>query len=284
MTSAAELTRRLGGRWQGRYGIARCIAHGDHNPSLSIIDGERGPILTCFAGCDWRDIRAELQRRGLLEGKTRQPPRIRFIGKPSSQDRSKRRQHEKATWLWSQRRPIEGTLAECYLRGRGYSGVIPKTLAFLPPSKPEHHPAMIAAYALVDEPEPGVLGSPCNVQAIHLTLLRPDGSGKADIDHPKLTISSPRGRPIALSPPNDLLGLAITEGIEDALTVHEATGLGAWAAGSAPMMPALAYVLPGYIEAVTIYAHDDAGRQYALQLADRLWARGIEPFVEGLAL
>ena len=42
--------------------------------------------------------------------------------------------------------------------------------------------------------------------------------------------------------------LAITEGIEDRLTVHEATGLGAWAAGSASRMPALAYVLPGYIE------------------------------------
>jgi hypothetical protein len=282
MTSAAELTRRLGGRWQGRYGIARCIAHRDHNPSLSIIDGERGPILTCFAGCDWRDIRAELQRRGLLEGNTRQPPRIRFIGKPSSQDRSKRRQHEKAAWLWSQRRPIEGTLAECYLRGRGYSGVIPKTLAFLPPSRPEHHPAMIAAYALVDEPEPAVLSSPRDVSAVHLTLLRPEG-GKAVVEQPKLTVASPLGRPIVLAPPNDLLGLAITEGIEDALTVHRATGLGAWAAGSAPLMSALADVMPYYIETATIYAHDDGGRQNALQLADCLRMRGIEVFVEGLA-
>jgi hypothetical protein len=39
--------------------------------------------------------------------------------------------------------------------------------------------------------------------------------------------------PIVLAPPNDLLGSSITEGIEDALTMHEATGLGTWAAGSA---------------------------------------------------
>ena len=41
------------------------------------------------------------------------------------------------------------------------------------------------------------------------------------------------GAPIVLAPLTDALGLAITEGIEDALSVHEATGLGVWAAGSA---------------------------------------------------
>ena len=285
--TAAELTRLLGGQWHGSYGVARCPAHDDGNPSLSIRDGngDRGPILKCFAGCERRDVYAELRKRGLFEPGRAPSPR------PSASTTSKQRadyqrqQRETAAWLWSQRRPIAGTPAERYLRKvRGYCGPIAKTLAFLPPTKPEHHPAMIAAYALVDEPLPGVLGAPADISAVHLTLLRPDGSGKADVDYPKLTISSPRGRPISLAPPNDLLGLAITEGIEDGLTVHEATGLGAWAAGSASRMPALAYVLPGYIEAVTIYAHDDGGRQYALQLADRLRARGIEPFIDGLAL
>ena len=285
MRNAIELTRLLRGRWHGRYGIARCPVHEDHSPSLSITDGWNGPAVKCFAGCDWRDVCAELRRRGLLEQRsTARSIKARPISKQRNGADYELRQRRKAAWLWSKRRPIQGTPAEHYLRAvRGYCGLIPKSLAFLPPAKPEHHPAMIAAYALVDEPEPGVLSPPCNVQAIHLTLLKSDGSGKAEVGHAKLTISSPRGRPIALAPPNDLLGLAITEGIEDALTVHEATGLGAWAAGSAPMMPALAYVLPGYIEAVTIYAHDDGGRQYSLQLADRLSARGIEIFVEGLA-
>src|SRR5262249_23942898 len=66
------------------------------------------------------------------------------------------RQARKAAWLWSQRQPIAGTPAEAYLRGaRRYSGLIPRTVAFLPPTKPKHHLAMIAAFGIPDEPEPG---------------------------------------------------------------------------------------------------------------------------------
>jgi hypothetical protein len=37
------------------------------------------------------------------------------------------------------------------------------------------------------------------------------------------------GFPIVLAPVNDGLGLSITEGIEDALSLHQATGLPQWA-------------------------------------------------------
>jgi hypothetical protein len=158
--------------------------------------------------------------------------------------------------------PIIGTIGEKYVRDeRCYSGPLPPTLAFLPPSKPEHHPAMIAAFGLCDEPEPGVLAAPRDVRAVHLTLLKRDGSGKADVEKPKLIVGSPLGLPIVLAPPNDLLGLAICEGIEDALTAHEATGLGAWAAGSAPFMPKLAGAVPDYIEAITRAARRPRARR-----------------------
>ena len=116
-------------------------------------------------------------------------------------------------------------------------------------------------------------------------MLRVNGSGKADVEKPKLMIGSPGLWPIVLAPPNDLLGLAITEGIEDALSAHEATGLGAWAAGAAGRMPLLAIVIADYIECVTIYAHRDAaGRKGATELAKRLDERGIkEVMVEGLS-
>jgi putative DNA primase/helicase len=128
-----------------------------------------------------------------------------------------------------------------------------------------------------------MLGTPRNVEAVHLTLLRPDGSGKAQVDKPKIIVGSPRGLPIMLAPPNDLLGLAITEGIEDALSAHQATGLGVWAAGAAYFMPKLAAVVPSYIEAVTIYAHaDKAGQDGAQQLAAALRKCGIEVETEGL--
>jgi Toprim domain len=292
MMTAAQLTRALGGRWHQRgsnksYGTARCVAHDDSSPSLSVVDGKDGPVATCFAGCDWRDVREELRRRGLLDDvptRSRRPGKT-ILGTPAPRNPEYgRQQHEKAAWLWSRGRPIEGTPADRYLReARRYSGPIPKTLAFLPPSKPDHHPAMIAAYAIVDEPEPGLVGQPRDVEAAHLTLLRPDGSDKAEVECPKITVGSPRARPIVIAPPNDLLGLAITEGIEDALSIHHAMQLGAWAAGCASFMPALAETVPSYIEAVTIYAHDDGGKRYALQLADRLVTRDIEVRVEGIA-
>jgi putative DNA primase/helicase len=194
------------------------------------------------------------------------------------------RQARKAAWLWSQRQPIAGTPAEAYLRGaRRYSGLIPRTLAFLPPSKPKHHPAMIAAFGIPDEPERGIISKPRDADAVHLTLLRPDGGGKADVKPNKLIIGRPLGRPIVIAPTNDLLGLAITEGIEDALSAHEATGLGAWAAGAAGFMPVLAAAVPSYIEAVTVYAHEDkAGQAGAHELAEALDHRGIEIRLEGL--
>jgi hypothetical protein len=85
------------------------------------------------------------------------------------------------------------------------------------------------------------------------------------------------GMPIVLAPPNDLLGLAITEGIEDALSVHEATGLGTWAAGAASRLPALVSAIPGYIDTVkTIMDDDVAGRRFARELATRIADRNIE--------
>jgi putative DNA primase/helicase len=196
-----------------------------------------------------------------------------------------RRQHRKARWLWSQRQPIGGTIAERYLReARGITCPLPATLGFLPPRKPEHHPAMIAAFALPDEIEPGLLGEPRGVEAVHLTLLRADGSDKAEVEPNKITVGSPGGLPIVLAPPNDLFGLAITEGIEDSFTVYQSTGVGAWAAGPAGRLPTLAEVIPDFIDSITIFAHPDkAGRVGAHGLAKRLDQRGIEVLLEGVS-
>ena len=80
-----------------------------------------------------------------------------------------------------------------------------------------------------------------------------------------------------LAPVNDLLGLAITEGIENGLSTYEATGLGAWAAGSASRLPALAAVVDPCVECVTIVTDDDHdGRRHAIALAEQIRARGIE--------
>jgi hypothetical protein len=198
-------------------------------------------------------------------------------------DQYKLEQHRKARWLWSQRRPIAGTPADRYLREvRAYCGPIPLTLAFLPPIKAGHHPVMIAAFAMPDEPEPGVLVAPCRIRAVHLTLLLPDGSDKAKVKPNKITVGSPGAFPIVLAPVNDLGGLIVTEGIEEGLTaVQCGDGRGVWAAGSCTRMPGLA--IPPHAESVLIVADSDPGGQSgAIALADGLVARGVEVLVDGL--
>ena len=200
-------------------------------------------------------------------------------------DDYERRQRDKARRLWRASRAAAGTTVESYLRARGIAlSSLPTTVRFLPPLKPEHHPAMIVAYGLPQEPEPGVLTiAEDAISAVQLTLLKPDGSGKADVENAKLTIASPASMPMVLAPPNDLLGLAICEGVEDALSAHQATGLGAWAAGGASFMPRIAAAIPDYVEAVTVFAHaDTAGQRAARELADALIARGIEVRIDGI--
>jgi hypothetical protein len=284
LAGARTIAAALGGKRASNGGfICHCPVPGhgrgagDRNPSLLVSEGERAVLVKCFGGCDSRDVLDELRRRGLIERRdsapsTREPSRA----SPVAVDQRERDQHRKAAWLWSQCQPIGGTPAERYLREiRGITCTLPPTLGFLPARKPGQHPAMIAAFAMADEPQPGLLAVPRIVGSAHLTLLKPDGSGKASIENPKLIVGSPGTLPIVLAPPNDLLGLAITEGIEDALTVHQATGLGAWAAGAAGFMPRLADTVPDYIEAVTIFADDDtAGMRGARTLVQKLAERG----------
>ena len=209
--------------------------------------------------------------------------RPRIAAAAISKDRE--RQHaeivkslRKARSLWSYRLPIIGSVAERYLRQcRGYTGEMPGTLGFLP-ARDEHPPAMIAAFGTAIEHLPGELMIyDAAVRGVHITKLKPDGSGKAGTDADKLTIGMQNNTPIWLAPVNDLGGLAIAEGIEDALSVHAATGLGAWAAGTAGRLPAMADHIPNYVETVTIMVDaDDAGEKGANELAKRLDAKGIE--------
>jgi hypothetical protein len=184
----------------------------------------------------------------------------------------------KALSLWRRGKPVQNTPVELYLKqSRGYRASIPGTIRFLPASR-SFAPAMIAAIGVADEIEPGILSiSDAALRGVHITSLLPDGSGKAGSARDKIMVGKSIGSPIVLAPPNDGLGLAVTEGVEDSLSVHEATGLGAWAAGSASRMPALAEAVPDYIECVTIVADaDDAGRTNARKLAEGLAPRSCD--------
>jgi hypothetical protein len=278
---ARDLISRLRGNWHGTYGTAPGPGHPRKDRSLSIRPHSTDPtdvVVHSFAGEDVLAIKDEWRRQGLLpprSGRVRPQGLPRPTKTPDPEVESRR---DLALWLWGRSRPIAGTPADRYLReARGITGELPATLRFLPP-KDEHPPALIAPFGLPDEPEPGVLQiAPSAIKGVHLTKLRPDGLGKADVEPNKIMIGRGHTMPIVLAPVNDGLGLAITEGIEDALTIHLATGLGAWAAGAAGRLPAIAEHVPDSVEVVTIFIDaDPAGERHGAELVKRLQARGFE--------
>jgi hypothetical protein len=282
--TAASIATTLGGRRarrlpDGGY-LTRCPlpshgkGRGDRDPSLRLCDGDKELLVHCYSGCDPTLILGELRRRGLLGERREKSAKERKSG-PSERRAT-------ASYMWRQSQALAGTIAETYLREvRGISCELPPSLRFLPAHK-SYPPAMIAAFGLML----------ARIDAVHLTRLKPDGSKIEDSDElpSKMMVGAVSGQPIVLAEPNDLLGLAICEGIEDALSVHQSTGLGAWAAGSASHMAKLALTVPDYIEAVTIYADSDqAGQTAASALAvalrqrqPRPGERPIEVEIEGL--
>jgi len=304
----SELARTIAGRNDRLYSAARALGQ---LASAGEIDRAKAERALFYAAVDCGYVaqdgagaaRATI-KSGLDNGALR-PRRIKRDARRTSRDPAARSSRNpelptadpcaapddaassraKAQRLWRRREPIVSSVAERYLRtARGYGGTIPPTLAFLP-ARGDHPPALIASFGIATEPEPGALAIADDaVMAVQLVKLLPDGRGKADCEPNKVIIGKGAlSSPIVCAPPNDLLGLAICEGIENALSVFEATDLGAWASGGATRMRALADAVPSYIECVTVFGDDDdAGRRHAPDLAARLRARGFEVILKFL--
>lgn len=199
---------------------------------------------------------------------------------PSPTGENKNRQRDKALWLYHATEPATGTVVQAYLRSRGITMPLPATIRFLPAQKPEQHPAMLVPFGIPDEPEPGIITiSEQKITAVQLVLLAADGTGKANTEPSKLTIASPAGMPLVAAAMGDAMGLGIAEGFEDALSIYQATGLGAWASGGASFLPKLVAPIEDLAtreydaspDSISIFADaDDTGRRNARELATRL--------------
>jgi hypothetical protein len=177
-------------------------------------------------------------------------------------------------FYWGLSVPAKGTLAEVYSRSRSCWVDLP-TLRFLPAYN-GRPPALIVPFGLPSEPEYGQLVVK-DIQGVQLIYLKPDGSGKADVEVKKRSFGRCAGFPIPLAPTNDSLALTIAEGIENALSNYLNTGRGAWASGGASFLPKLADAVPDYVESVTIIVDNDPnGIVKSDELAERLLQRGIE--------
>lgn len=184
---------------------------------------------------------------------------------------------EKARTFWKITQGIEGTIGERYVREvRAYTGEIPRTIRFLPEwcGRPA---AMVAAFGYKDDDDDlNFVDNPSAIFGVHITKLNESGTGKAGTPNDKIMFGKPSGHPIVLSPPNDGLGLIITEGIEDGLSALSVAGTAVWVAGSASHLSRLADAVPSYFEVVTILADTDStGQRNAKSLQDLLRARSI---------
>jgi hypothetical protein len=244
--------------------------------------GKGGDIIDLvqhLEGCDFeRAITTLVGERSAVDRTAAPSDMVRIAKeKTAAAERERAERLRLALHLWKRHLPIADSAADTYLRCRGYRGSAPGTLGFLP-AIGKHPPALIGAFGLAHEIEPGVIEIADDaVRGIHLTRLRPDGSDRERGDRAKIMIGLSTGWPIVIAPPNDSCGLSICEGIEDGLSVYQATGHGVWVAGAAGRMPALATAIPSYVEVCAIWAHkDEAGQAGARALAEALDRRGIE--------
>lgn len=269
MTEAQRITMALQGRWHGRYGVARCPAHGDKNPSLSLSDGPSGRLLAhCKAGCTFADVLDALRGLGIVEGNGKLPETdpAELARYTEAQRREAEKKERQALAVWNEALPIHGSPAETYLRGRGITCALPETLRFHPEcwhgATARRLPAMVAR---VDGAERF---------AVHRTYLRPDGSGKAEVNPAKAMLGATQGGAVRLA--EGAGPLVVAEGMETALSL--ACGLlrapaTIWAALSAPGITALRLPdLPGRLTVAT--DGDPAGKAAGNQLAQRAAALG----------
>ena len=256
--------------------MVRCPAHKDRTPSLKVSDGPNGePIFHCFGGCDWRDVKDTLRRDGLLpEWRTENghdqekegPPSREIVNRRDAADRAdKARRTRQALEIWRRCVPAPGTLVETYLRSRGITLPVPVSIRYLPDAR--HKATNLILPAMVA----GVQGVDGRVVAVHRTFLSRDGTAKAGVSEPRMSLGQVAGGAVRLAKANGRL--CVCEGIETALSVLQATGTPTWAALSSTNMANV--ILPPDIRDVILGPDgDEAGATGARQAARRFVDEG----------
>jgi putative DNA primase/helicase len=214
-----------------------------------------------------RDFNAVLQAVERYLGLERLPTR-------TAPESSAERMKKLVQRLWNEARPITpGDEAGRYLARRGFQlKDYPAALRFHPSlgyyekdgegksRKVAEYPAMIASVQAIDG----------GMVSLHRTYLS-DGKKLVAQDAKKLLSSGVAGAAIRLWPP--AAELAITEGIENALAVHLATGKPVWAALAAGNLEKL--WVPESAPGIAIYADNDADGDFAGQASAFALARRL---------
>ncbi|MFA9199581.1 MAG: toprim domain-containing protein [Cypionkella sp.] len=310
MSRATDLARRLSreaeavcrhylsnGRREGRYWLVGDV---ENSPGRSLFvrltgpesgkgaagkwtdaaTGEHGDLLDLIAANQHLDtLAATLDEASDFLRLPRQepPPRERQAPAPQGSPEAARR-------LWAMSRPIQGTIAETYLRKRGITDLRNcGTLRFHPQcyyrgndddpaGTPGAWPAMIAS----------VRDSDGRLTGVSRTWLALDGGDKAPISTPRRAMGQLLGHAIRFGVAEDVM--AAGEGVETMLSLRQVTpDLPLVAATSANHLAALE--LPATLRRLYIVRDDDpAGRMSTEALATRAREAGIEALTLDAAL
>lgn len=161
--------------------------------------------------------------------------------------------------IWAGTAPLESTLAESYLWGRGLV-IDASDVAFHPsaprskdPERARPGPAMVAMVRSVTQ----------RPQALHMTFLKPSGGYQC-----KLMFGSVAGHSVQLAPMGSQRVLAVGEGIETCAAFMDLHGVPTWAALSTAGLQG--FVIPHGLKKLLIAADGDkGGEKAALDLAMR---------------
>ena len=236
------IVEALGGYWTRNGGMCRCPAHADSTPSLSVRPGTKRLLFHCFAGCEAGQVLAALRRLNLPAGGS-------LPAEFQTYDARRGTLRAAAVQLWSEARPLSGTLGERYLAVRGISEGSSE-LRFHPRTphgrKPftRFAPALIAAV----RDDSGLVG-------VHRTFFDRATNRLATLDPPKCALGRLGTGAVRLQPVGDVLGLA--EGIETALSATQLFGIPCWAALGTERFRHVA--LPASVSMLLLFLDRDAG-------------------------
>jgi hypothetical protein len=238
--------------------------HGSHGATLALRDGERGLLVKCFAGCDARDVFAELRWRGLLGNAphARCHRQARAIVPPDNRHDAVHR-IALARRIWNAARDARGSPVVSYLASRGITIPLPPSLRWAPALRRldgTNGPAMVAR---IDSIDGELIG-------IARTWIAHDPAGSwCRIDRAMLGRATGGAVRFASTAKTLLIG----EGIETTLAGIEATGLPGWAALSTSGMVGL--ILPPVARKIVILADHDANGagERAARIAETYWRR-----------
>lgn len=271
----ADIVRTFGGDLHagGRRASIPGPGHGpgDRSVSLRVLEGGR-VLVHCFAGDDWRTVRRMLAARGLVNADGR------LCGAGTAGDGTAApapgARRRAALALWSEARPVEGTLSARHLRLRAVTRPLGDSL--------RHHPAAPSAVyegrglrrpallALVADPA----GAPCGVE---VTYLAADGAKAAMRTPRKLVGIAPAGCAVRLDPGGE--EMLVAEGVATTLSASSRFGLPGWALLSAGRLEV--WSPPAGVRRILIAADGGVvGMAAANRLAARVRALNLEVRVE----